>query len=154
MKIKIHTIIAFVILFIFWFLFQIIMEELYFRVYEISTIGHIIVAISFSILCIIFFRQFYIAIKEEKTHKSCIRFGFAIFLMILFLMTIFDVYFGYFSKANAGAYYEPISWSEYFEKLPFLLCFSSIMGIFFYIFIHQHNKHEEKQKLKKKETEI
>ena len=128
------------------------MEEIYSRVYEISTIGHIIVAVSFSIICVTFFRQFYIGIKEEKTHKSCIRFGFVMFLIMLFLITIFDLYFGYFSKANGGAYYEPISWNEYFEELPMLLCFSSIMGVFMYIFLHQQNKHEEKMK-KKKETE-
>ena len=33
-----------------------------------------------------------------------------------------------------------------------LLCFSSIIGVFMYIFLHQQNKHEEKMR-KKKETE-
>ena len=85
------------------------MEEIYSRVYKIDMIGHIIVTVVFSIICIVLFYLFKIGLKEEqagqKTQKYCIRFGFMICLMMLFLITIFDVYFGYFSKLNGGAYY-------------------------------------------------
>jgi len=79
---KRNTIIVFIILFIFWFLFQIIMEELYSRVYKISTIGHMIVAFSFSIICTFLYYKG-IVIKEQKTQKYFIKMG--VFGALIFL---------------------------------------------------------------------
>jgi len=62
-------------------------------------------------------------------------------------MTIFKIYFGiYYGKM--GIYDEPISWKEYFNDLPMLLCFTLIFGVLGYIGMHQLNKHEKKQKSK------
>ena len=125
------------------------MEEIYSRVYKIDTIGHIIVAVVFSIMCIVL----YFGLKKgtkQKTQKNFITNWFIGVLIFLFIITIFEIYFGTYSRTRF--YQKPISCGEYFERLPKFLSFTLILFAIGSIVPYIVTRHEEKLR-KKKETE-
>lgn len=70
--------------------------------------------------------------------------GIIIFSVFFILNTIADKYTGYIIRRNT-AYYEPITWEEYFEGLPILLLFSLIMSIVSVLIYRGAKKSEEKR---------
>jgi mannose/fructose/N-acetylgalactosamine-specific phosphotransferase system component IIC len=62
---------------------------------------------------------------KKKNNKIIFIFSFVFFT----IMTIAFKFTGSYSRLDAGAYYPPMSWEEYFDKLPQLLLGSLILGI-------------------------
>jgi hypothetical protein len=60
-----------------------------------------------------------------EKNKIVYIFSFSFFIII----TLALKFTGYYSRLGAGAYYPPLNWEEYFNKLPELLLSSLIVGI-------------------------
>ena len=63
-----------------------------------------------------------------KQTRSSTKMGIFAFLLFFIANTIASKVTGYMGRWGGG-YNPPISWSEYFERLPTLLLFSLIIGV-------------------------
>ena len=85
--------------------------------------------------------------------RGSTKIGIFAFLLFFIANTIADKITGYMGRWGGG-YNPPISWSEYFERLPVLLFFSLIIGAVVLWIFRNLEVYEEKRTKEANKTNV